>query len=57
MSDEDYLMVQPVLNVKVRDPRPGRPKFLPENGALVPNDTYWRNRIKDGDVVVVEVEK
>lgn len=45
-----FLIVQPVDGVFVRDPRPGKPKFLPQAGDAVPNDTYWRRRITDGDV-------
>ena len=53
MNNDDFLMVQPAPGLFVRDPRPGKPKFLPESGDVVPNDTYWRKRIADGDVLEV----
>lgn len=39
----------------VRSPSSGRP--LPVEGAEVPNNSYWRRRMKDGDVVTVEAAK
>jgi hypothetical protein len=50
---EKKLMVIPAAGLFVRDPRPGKPKFLPVDGDVVPNDPYWRRRINDGDVVEV----
>lgn len=56
MNDNDLLMVRPSSGLFVRDPRPGKPKFLPETGDSVPNDTYWRRRIAAGDVVEIKSE-
>ncbi|MGP0906907.1 DUF2635 domain-containing protein [Serratia sp. CY76391] len=47
------MFVKPVPGRLVRDPVKGT--LLPENGAEVPDDAYfWRNRLRDGDVVKVE---
>ncbi|HAT1683163.1 TPA: DUF2635 domain-containing protein [Klebsiella oxytoca] len=47
------MFVKPVSGRKVRCPVRGT--FLPENGADVPDDIFWRRRLNDGDVVVVVV--
>lgn len=47
------MFVKPVPGRLVRDPVKGT--LLPENGAEVPDDSYfWRNRLRDGDVEKVE---
>jgi len=28
--------------------------ILPQEGELIPMSTYWRRRLKDGDIVLVE---
>lgn len=44
--------VKPAPGLRV--PIPGTPpKVLPESGAEVPLDEYWRNRLRDGDVIEV----
>lgn len=44
--------VKPAPGLLVR--MPGTPpKRMPESGADVVLDEYWRNRIRDGDVVEV----
>ncbi|WP_337049767.1 DUF2635 domain-containing protein [Serratia fonticola] len=49
------MFVKPVPGRLVRDPVKGT--LLPDNGAEVPDDSYfWRNRLKDGDVKKVEQE-
>ncbi|NDY41252.1 DUF2635 domain-containing protein [Dissulfurirhabdus thermomarina] len=44
--------VRPAPGRLVRDPVTHAP--LPEEGALVEDSTYWRRRIRVGDVVVVK---
>ena len=41
--------VKPVAGRTVRDPVKGT--FLPESGAEVPDNSFWRRRLNDGDVV------
>lgn len=36
----------------IRDPHTKRP--LPEGGGTVPDTTFWRRRLRAGDVVLVE---
>jgi hypothetical protein len=50
---EKLIKVKPAEDLSVRDPRLGKPKFLPVEGDTVPNDPYWRRRINDGDVMEV----
>lgn len=45
--------VKPAAGQRVRMPG-SPPKWLPEAGALVVLDEYWRNRLKDGEVVEVK---
>ncbi|EPF2621966.1 DUF2635 domain-containing protein [Yersinia enterocolitica] len=40
--------VKPVAGRTVRDPVKGT--FLPESGAEVPDNSFWRRRLNDGDV-------
>lgn len=36
-------------------PLPGKPgEYLPADGGVVPPDSYWRRRLKDGDAVIVK---
>lgn len=38
-------------------PIPGAPfaaRFLPPEGAEVPDDEYWRRRVAEGDVVIAD---
>ena len=48
--DTDTAWVRPAPGIKVRkeDPTQGH---LPEEGAHVPLTSYYRRRLKDGDVV------
>lgn len=46
------MFVKPKDGLRVRDPVKG--SALPENGADVPDNTFWRRRISDGDVSVVK---
>lgn len=39
--------------LKVRQPRPSF-ALLPDGGAEVPDNHFWRRRIAQGDVVLVE---
>jgi hypothetical protein len=39
----------------IRDPNTRRP--LPEDGARVSVSNFWRRRLADGDVVIVETEE
>ncbi|EMJ3157086.1 DUF2635 domain-containing protein [Yersinia enterocolitica] len=41
--------VKPVAGRTVRDPV--KSTFLPESGAEVPDNSFWRRRLNDGDVV------
>ena len=45
------LQLKPVAGVTVRDPE----TFLPlkANGEVKPDTTYWRRRLRDGDVEFV----
>lgn len=45
------MFVKPQDGLSVRDPVKGAP--LPKNGAEVPDNTFWRRRISDGDVTLV----
>lgn len=50
------MFVKPAPGRMVRHPDKGT--FLPENGAEVPdNSIFWRNRLRDGDVIMVEKSK
>ena len=42
------LYLQPKEGLVVRDPRNGKP--MPCSGAAVPDNNYWRRRLRDGDV-------
>ncbi|MBK5145993.1 DUF2635 domain-containing protein [Budviciaceae bacterium BWR-B9] len=46
------MFVKPVSGRVVRDPVKGT--FLPESGEEVPENTFWRRRLKDGDVQKVK---
>lgn len=46
------MFVKPNNGLRVRDPVKGSP--LPESGAEVPDNTFWRRRLRDGDVVTAE---
>ncbi|CNI59572.1 putative bacteriophage protein [Yersinia pekkanenii] len=43
------MIVKPVAGRSVRDPVKGT--FLPESGTEVPDNSFWRRRLNDGDVV------
>ncbi|AHE72792.1 hypothetical protein M942_08635 [Enterobacter ludwigii] len=44
------MFVKPAPGRMIRHPDKGT--FLPENGAEVPdNAIFWRNRLRDGDVI------
>lgn len=45
------MFVKPNNGLSVRCPVKGSP--LPENGADVPDNIFWRRRLSDGDVVLV----
>ena len=47
---ETTLCIKPRDGLTVRDPRTAKP--LPDYGKEVPAVSYWRRRLKDGDVVV-----
>lgn len=49
------MIVKPVADRSVRDPVKGT--FLPETGAEVPDNSFWRRRLNDGDVVRVPEPK
>jgi hypothetical protein len=42
---------------ELKIPIPGAPfaaRFLPPEGAVVPEDEYWRRRVAEGDVVLAD---
>ena len=45
------MFVKPTAGRAVRDPVKGT--FLPELGTEVPDNTFWRRRIQDGDVMQI----
>lgn len=45
------MKLKPVVGRAVRDPVKGT--LLPEDGAIVQINAFWRNRLRDGDVVEV----
>lgn len=45
------MFVKPKDGLSVRCPVRGEP--LPVEGAVVPDNTFWRRRLKDGDVSLV----
>jgi hypothetical protein len=47
-------MVKPAEGRAVRDPN--TKELLPREGRNVPNDMFWRRRLRDGDVVMVQDE-
>lgn len=46
------MFVKPNNGLSVRDPVKGT--LLPEEGAEVPDNVFWRRRLRDEDVVLVE---
>lgn len=48
------MFVRPVSGRMVRCPVRG--EFLPESGANVPDDMFWRRRLRDGDVELMTAE-
>lgn len=49
------MFVKPVTGRSVRCPVKG--EFLPESGAEVPDNVFWRARLQQGDVVLVNPQK
>jgi hypothetical protein len=49
----EWLRVRPADGLTVRDPE-NLPVPLAPDGATVPDSLYWRSRIRDGDVVLIE---
>ena len=49
------VMLKPAAGKLVRDPVTR--KHLAEEGELKPKNTYWRRRLRDGDVVEVSTPK
>lgn len=45
------MKLKPTVGRAVRDPVKGT--LLPEDGAIVQINAFWRNRLRDGDVVEV----
>lgn len=45
------LNLRPAPGLIVRDPRTAQP--LPAEGGTVPDNGYWRRRLRDGDVQLV----
>jgi hypothetical protein len=49
-----YIIPRPGLIIPDPDARPPLPRWLPAEGAEVPDTQYWRRAIADGDVVLGE---
>lgn len=49
------LYLKPAAGLKVPDPVTGKP--LAAEGEEKPDTTYWRRRIKDGDVAIARAPK
>jgi hypothetical protein len=49
----EYLHVRPADGLVVRNPE-DMPAPLPIDGAVVPDDLYWRRLLRDGDVILIE---
>lgn len=47
------MFIKPVAGRTVRDPVKGT--FLPEDGAEVAKSMFWDRRLRDGDVITVDV--
>lgn len=47
------LNLKPAPGLIVRDPRTAQP--LPAEGGTVPDNGYWRRRLRDGDVLPITV--
>lgn len=45
------MQVKPAAGLIIRDP--ATMKALPPEGVDVPNTSYWRRRLSDGDVVLI----
>ena len=46
------MFVKPAAGLTVRDPISMVP--LPADGRHVPDETYWHQRLRDGDVILAE---
>jgi hypothetical protein len=51
---DTILYLKPREGLTVREPRTKKP--LPEYGKAVSSSSYWRRRLKDGDVVKTTAE-
>lgn len=49
------MFIKPTTGRAVRDPVKGT--LLPEEGAEVPESTFWTRRLRDGDVEKAELTK
>lgn len=45
------ILLKPAAGVRVLDPNTAPPSPLPAKGRRVALDSYWRRRLRDGDVV------
>lgn len=50
----DLIHIRPAKGLRVLDPETRQP--LPEEGAEVPLSTFWRRRLRAGDVERVKTE-
>lgn len=48
------MKIKPAAGRAVRDPAKGT--LLPEDGAVVEIDAFWRRRLQDGDVEIVTLD-
>jgi hypothetical protein len=49
------VFIKPKEGIKVRDPH--TKQYLPEEGAFVELSSYWKRRLKDGDVIEEKLPK
>lgn len=47
------MFVKPAAGRKVRDPK--TMQYISDDGAEVPESTFWLRRLRDGDVVTAEI--
>lgn len=54
-GDQVSFVARPLEGRLVRDPVSGN--HLPEEGTVVPNNQYWRRRIRAGEIEIVSQDE
>lgn len=54
-GDQVSFTARPLEGRVVRDPYTGVP--LPEQGTVVPNNQYWRRRVRAGEIEIVSQDE